>query len=114
MNDIQTTITNDLIAAEQDWSSPTFTFNNSTYPCMPSLDTLVLKLNRGLSLVKSLTLTVRLFNCDGSFVFPLNVLPQSQFDTVTYEGEDYRIEEVTSNISRAFVEMLCISDTNDE
>lgn len=114
MTNNQQMITNDLIAAEQDWSSPAFQWNNATYPCMPSIDTLVLKLQKGLSLVKSLTLTVRLYNADGSFVFPSNTLPESIIDTVTYEGEDYTIQEVTNNISRAFIEMLCVSATRDE
>jgi hypothetical protein len=105
-------MTKDLIAVENDLDNPVFVWNNVTYPCVPGSDTQLLKVDRGLAIVKTLGLTVRNFNADGSFLFPNNTIPQSQ-DDITYQGEDFRIEEVSGNVLRCSFNMLCVSNTRN-
>ena len=103
-------MTQDLKDAECDLDNPTFEWDGNSYPCIPGTDTQVFKVNRGYEVVKTLAMTVRNFNPDGTFVFTNNNIPESQ-DDITYQGEPFRIEEVSGNVIRAAFNLLCVSTT---
>jgi len=74
----------------------TFTWlvDNNDYPCIASVSQFQRTLDTGgFRVEKLLTMTVRQYDLDGNYIFPNNVIPQSE-QKLTYNGSQYRILSV--------------------
>jgi len=99
LNEYQQIKVEDLSLIECQMGNPTFTWNSNTYNFIPSMTTYARQLETGgFQLEQGIKATVRTVNTDGSYVFPLNVLPQPQ-QKITYsiDGKQYRIDTVEAD-----------------
>lgn len=106
MNAKQQMMINDLLFAESDLGNPSFEWSGSNYPCIPSSPNTQWILGEGgYEETSNLSMTVRIFNKDGSFVFPNNVLPPKK-DMITVYGQEFRIEQANPNVIGACFEIV--------
>jgi hypothetical protein len=102
----QTGMVNDLIYAEKDLGCPSFTWNSQTYPGIWAAPISQLVLGEGgYESVLTISLTVRIFNADGSFVFANNAIPRIN-DNITVGGVLYAVGQVNQNIVGACFEIV--------
>lgn len=112
MNTNQNRMINDLIKVENSLGNPYILINNVSYPCVPSPDTYQWKLgNGGYDTINTLQLTIRMYNADGSYVFPSNVIPSPQ-SLLTYNGNVYRVNSVIQNVLRVAFEIHAVNSTS--
>jgi hypothetical protein len=113
MTSLQRYITENNLEIEKDMGSPTFTCVtgslascSGTYAFIPSVAQFTRHLESGgYELVKLLTGTVRLFNCDGSEVFTIR--PKAQ-QKIIYSVDNllYRIESMHYDPSQSYFRLV--------
>lgn len=77
--------------------SPTFSWNNNSYPCIASVS----QFNRdlaegGFTIEQLLTMTVPRYDADGNPTFPNDTPPQAQM-VISFNGNQYRIESIKTD-----------------
>lgn len=83
-----------MAVIESELGNPSFTWGGNAYTCIANLS----QFNRdlgdgGFRTQKLLTITVPRYDTAGSYIFPNDVLPQSQ-QSITFNNEQFRIESV--------------------
>jgi hypothetical protein len=102
----QCMMTKDLLYAERDMENPSFEWNGQDYPCIASPVTARLVLEEGgYEMANTVTMTVRIFNGDGSFVFQDNIIPAPQND-IQFLNLKFRIDQVNPNSIGACFEIV--------
>lgn len=90
-------------------SGAVFTFLGQDYACVPSVNEFKRVLDTGGFVIdKLLTLSVQLQDANGNDVFP--TLPVAQ-QIVTYNGENFRIENTKKHPTGAYVRIIAIGVT---
>ena len=85
---------------------PYITWNSNTYICVTSVAQFSRELETGgFALVKMLTATIRLFNCDGTSRFTTLPTPQQKI-TYSVDGLQYRIESVHTDPTKSYIRIV--------
>lgn len=103
----QSMMVRDLVYAEKDLECPTFTWNGEDYPCIGSapVQRLTALEDGGYGMVNTVSMTVRIFNLDGSYVFPDNVIPALK-NNFKFLNIQFRIDAVNLNSIGASFEIV--------
>ena len=103
---LQYNIIEGLLFVERDLGNPTFAFNGTNYPFIPSISEFKRELDTGgFALIKLLQGTVRILNKDGTNQF--TTLPTAQ-QKITYsiDGLAYRIETIKIDPTNTHFRMI--------
>lgn len=106
---LQRYITDANYKIEKDMGCPYFTFNNTNYTFIPSVAEFKKDLDTGgFEQVRMLSGTVRLFNLDGSSVFPsTRPVPQNKI-TYSVDGKTYRIESLNTDPTQSYLRFVAV------
>lgn len=111
MNSLQKAITRSQLKAESDSGNHTLDWNSESYFCTVSVGRVSIQIEPGsYSTERSKNFTVRLFNADGTSVFPSGQ-PQPR-DNILYKSVEYLIMDIEDEGSAdAFIRLVTVEAT---
>lgn len=99
-------ITSGLEFEETDLGNPVFTFANTEYACIPSVNEMARDLDTGgFTIDKMLTAIVRLLDDSGNTLY--DRLPTAQ-EVITYHGERFRIINIKTHPTQAYIRITAM------